>query len=129
MSGPRLKKPGKWRSRLYKTGPGRVDWKHRETGEAAAVVKGTNRRVVVVRSPDPKIFEEAIFVIREDLFHQGASADKVLAEARQAAGAYLRQTTGTPKRGFLSRIPAALYAGLGAAAAGIAWLAFRFVGV
>ena len=129
MSGLRLKKPGKWRARLYKTGPGRVDWKHRETGEAAAVVKGTNRRVVVVRSPDPKIFEEAIFVIREDLFHQGTSADKVLAEARQAAGAYLRRTTGTPKRGLLSRIPAALYAGLGAAVAGIAWLAFRFVGV
>lgn len=95
------------------------------------MVRGTNRRVVVVRSPDPGIFEEAIFVIREDLFHQGASADKVLAEARQAANAYLRKTTGRTPKGFwrLRRLPAALYAGLGAAAAGVAWLAFRFVGV
>ena len=121
--------PGKWLARLYKKGPGRVDWKHWETGEAPAMVKGTNRRVVVVRSPDPRIFEEAIFVIREDLFHQGASAEKVLAEAKQAARAYLRKTTGGPRRRFLSHIPATLYAGLGAVAAGIAWLAFRFVGV
>ena len=92
------------------------------------MVRGTNRRVVVVRSPDPKIFEEAIFVVREDLFHQGSSADKVLAEAKRAAGAYLRKTTGSPRRGFFARIPAMLYAGPGAAAAGIAWLAFRFVG-
>lgn len=98
-------------------------------GEAPTMVKGTNRRVVVVKSPDPQIFEEAIFVIREDLFHRGSSADKVMSEARQAANAYLRKTTGLRRRGFLTRIPAALYAGLGAAAAGIAWLAFRFVGV
>ena len=54
------------------------------------MVKGTNRRVVVVKSPDPSIFEEAIFVVREDLFHRGNSAEKVMNEARRAAGAYLR---------------------------------------
>ncbi len=91
------------------------------------MVRGTNRRVVVVRSPDPQIFEEAIFIIREDLFRREDSADKVLRQARQAANAYLRKTT--PPRRWYARLPATLYAGLGAVAAGIAWLAFRLVGV
>lgn len=92
------------------------------------MVRGTNRRVVVVRSPDPRVFEEAIFVIREDLFHRDASAEKVLAEARMAARAYLRKSV-PPRRGLRFRVPAAVYAAMGAAAAGIAWLALRFVGV
>ena len=91
------------------------------------MVRGTNRRVVVVRSPDPQIFEEAIFIIREDLFRREDSADKVLRQARQAANAYLGRTVG--KRRWYARLPATLYAGLGAVAAGIAWLAFRLVGV
>ena len=93
------------------------------------MVRGTNRRVVVVKSPDPQIFEEAIFVIRDDLFHRGSSADKVLLEARQAANAYLRKATGTQRPRLWARLPTAIAAGLGAAAAGIAWLAFRLVGV
>ena len=125
----RLRFPGKRRPRLHKNGRERLDWKHRETEEAAALVKGTNRRVVVVKSPDPRIFEEAIFVIREDLFHREMSSDRVLREARQAARAYLRGATGKGRRRWLTRLPASLYAGLGAAAAGIAWLAFRLVGV
>ena len=93
------------------------------------MVKGTNRRVVVVKSPDPRIFEEAIFVVREDLFHRDSSADKVLLEARQAANNYLRKTTGLRRRRLLERLPATLYAAMGAAAAGIAWLAYHLVGV
>ena len=29
------------------------------------MVKGIARRVVVVKSPDPKVFDEAIFLVRE----------------------------------------------------------------
>lgn len=92
------------------------------------MVKGTNRRVVVVRSPDPQFFEEAIFVIREDLFRREGSPEQVLRQARQAAGAYLRRTA-PPRRRSRLRLPATLFAGLGAAAAGIAWLCLRLVGV
>lgn len=120
--------PGKRRAKLYKKGRGRENWKHWEMGEAPAMVRGTNRRVVVVRSPDPRIFEEAIFVIREDLFRREGSAETVLREARRAAGAYLRKSAPSRRR-FSLRLPAPLYAGLGAAAAGIAWLCFHFVGV
>ncbi len=119
----------KWKRRLHKRTGRRLDWKHRETEEAAGLVRGTDRRVVVVRSPDPQIFEEAIFIVREDLFHRGNSAEKVMAEARRAAGSYLRGATGLRRPPIWRRVPAALFAGLGAAAAGIAWLAFRLVGV
>lgn len=30
------------------------------------MVKGTSRQVIVVHSPDPKLFEQAIFILRED---------------------------------------------------------------
>ena len=124
MSPGRLRSPGKGLPRLHKNGNDRLHWKHRETGEAAAMVKGTNRRVVIVRSPDPRIF-----VIREDLFRREDSADAVLREARQAANAYLRGAESSRRTGRFPRLSASVYAGLGAAAAGIAWLAFRLVGV
>ena len=34
------------------------------------MVKGTSRRVIVVDSPDPKLFEQAIFIVRNDAFTQ-----------------------------------------------------------
>ena len=50
------------------------------------MVKGISRQVIVVHSPDPKLFEQAIFIVREDAMQgEGVTADKVLAEARQAA--------------------------------------------
>lgn len=129
MNRGRLKFPGKRLPRLHKNGTVRLNWKHWETGEGPTMVRGTNRRVVVVKSPDPQIFEEAIFVIRDDLFRREGSADAVLREARKAANAYLRRTTAPRRTGWFARLPASLYAGLGAAAAGIAWLALRLVGV
>ena len=30
------------------------------------MVKGINRQVIVVRSPDPSLFEQAIFLLRPD---------------------------------------------------------------
>ena len=127
--GQRTRSPRKKLAGLYKKGSRRADLKQREMGEAPTMVRGTNRRVVVVRSPDPKIFEEAIFVVREDLFRQASSADKVMSEARKAARSYLDRAVGTKRRPFLARIPTAIYAGIGALAAAVAWLAFRFVGV
>ena len=59
------------------------------------MVKGISRRVIVVRSPDPRFFEQAIFLMKEDAFHNNTvSADQVVAEARQAAAGYLRRSAG-----------------------------------
>lgn len=94
------------------------------------MVKGTSKRVIVVKSPDPRIFEEAIFVIREDFAGQaGVSADDVLKEAQQAASSFI----GTFKAGrtrripFYYRLPAPFVAAVGAAATGITWLAVKML--
>ena len=56
------------------------------------MVKGITRQVILVKSPDPRLFEEAIFIVKEEaLAREGVSADKVLREARQAADGYIRQ--------------------------------------
>ena len=51
------------------------------------MVKGISRRVVVVRPPDPSVFEEAIFVVREN---RNAPRD-VRREACAVAETYLRR--------------------------------------
>ena len=97
-----------------------------ERGGEGRVVKGTARRVIVVKSPDPKIFEEAIFIIREDVFAQkGVSAAGLMEEARRIAGSYGK------RRGFFrrlfSRMSAGAIAACGAAATGLAWLAVKLL--
>ena len=65
------------------------------------MVKGTNRHVIVVRSPDPQVFEEAIFVLREE-YLRGRRAEQAMEEARRAASDYLRRQ-GAPERKRTSR--------------------------
>lgn len=66
-----------------------------------SVVKGVARRAVIVRSPDPRMFEEAIFIVREDYANAG--------RREQGGGAQ----TGAPRRRGLSarHCPAAEDAG------------------
>ena len=123
-----MKRLRKGRPMLYKKRMGRLQWKQGHSREAGIMVKGTNRRVIVVRSPDPKIFDEAIFILKEDYLKRGGSVEDVLEEARRAAGDYLRKnaTRSRPCRGRLSpRWWAAAVAAVGCAA----WLTVRLVGV
>jgi hypothetical protein len=45
------------------------------------MVKGISRQVIVVQSPDPKLFEQAIFILREG--QRGISDDMLLKEANR----------------------------------------------
>ena len=84
------------------------------------MVKGITRQVILVKSPDPRLFEEAIFIVKEEaLAREGVSADKVLREARQAADGYLRQGRAWNRR--LERVPAPAWGALGAALASAGW--------
>ena len=50
------------------------------------MVKGTSRRVIVVDSPDPKLFEQAIFIVKNDAFSQeGVTSQQILGEACRIA--------------------------------------------
>ena len=54
------------------------------------MVKGVTKRVVVVRCPDTRFFDEAIFMVREDAV-AGMDPEAVLKEACRAADGYIRQ--------------------------------------
>ncbi len=84
------------------------------------MVKGVSRRVIVVRSPDPRLFEEAIFIVREEALRgKGVSAEQVLQEARQVARGYVKRNT--PLMRLLRRVPIPAYIALGALAATACW--------
>ena len=69
------------------------------------MVKGITRQVILVKSPDPRLFEEAIFIVKEEaLAREGVTAEHVLKEARRAADGYLKQGKAWNRR--LERLPA-----------------------
>ena len=49
------------------------------------MVKGISRRVILVKSPDPRLFEEAIFIVREDALNRGVDADQGMGAAAATA--------------------------------------------
>lgn len=86
------------------------------------MVKGISRQVIVVGQPDTKLFEQAIFILREDALGQNGVTDhQLLQEACQAADRYVRSRTDKPKKhrpkwsGLLPML-------LGSALTGLAWL-------
>lgn len=42
------------------------------------MVKGISRQVIVVHSPDPKLFEQAIFILKEDTVGSGGITEEML---------------------------------------------------
>ena len=81
------------------------------------MVKGISRQVIVVKSPDPKLFEQAIFILREDaLGSQGLSDKMILRQAQQAADGYFSK-----KNRRVRHLPGAVYALAGALATGFLW--------
>lgn len=90
------------------------------------MVKGVARRVIVVKTPDRRLFEQAIFIVKEDAFtREGVTAEQVLAEAQRVADGYVRRNSGLRKK--LLRIPAPAYAAAGAMAATAAWALALFL--
>lgn len=81
------------------------------------MVKGISRRVIVVDSPDPQIFEQAIFILRTD--GGGVSSQQLVDQAVRIAKSYAR-CQGLPRRRI--RVPGWLWAAIGAAAIGLTWL-------
>ena len=83
------------------------------------MVKGVNKRVIMVKSPDPRLFEQAIFILREDAFTEGVSADQILQEAQKVAKSYVKRNTKVGK--WMKAIPAPAWAAAGALVATAAW--------
>ena len=80
------------------------------------MVKGISKQVIVVDSPDPKLFDQAIFILSEDAVGRGEVTEELLLkEAKSLIGPQ------TGKRNdFL--IFATVWASAGAFATGLVWL-------
>ena len=92
------------------------------------MVKGISRRVIVVDSPDPHIFEQAIFIVRNDAASGGGgvTSQQLVDQAVRIARNYTR-THGTSPAGIPKKLTPFVYALLGAAAIGLVWLAVYFL--
>lgn len=90
------------------------------------MVKGISRQVVVIRPPDSKLFEQAVFLIRDGaLPRSGVTEDDILREANAAAAACMEaKVRPSWLRGTLLR---AGYALIGAAATALLFLLFGAV--
>lgn len=90
------------------------------------MVKGITRQVILVKSPDPKLFEEAIFIVKEEAMNrEGVSAEQILKQARQAADGYLKGSRVTGR--LLQRWKGPLWGAAGAAAASLCWGLYLFL--
>ncbi len=87
------------------------------------MVKGVARQVIVVRQPDRRLFEQAIFIVKEDAVEGGVTAQQVLSEATRVAKGYVKRGRTEGKNGLLWGVCGVL---LGAALASILWAIFLF---
>ena len=80
------------------------------------MVKGISRQVIVVRSPDPQLFEQAIFILKDKAVAEGVTDEMLLRQAREAV-----RGAGRPKHRRLS-LYGPVWACGGAAVTGLVWL-------
>ena len=85
------------------------------------MVKGITKQAVLVRSPDPELFEQAIFIVRSDIASRsGVTAQKLVDEACRVA-----RSCGRPRpraRDLLHRGAPALWCSVGAGGIALIWL-------
>ena len=93
------------------------------------MVKGVSRRMIEVPSPDPELFEKAIFIVREDFAgEKGLTEKDILKEADRAVRGLVRPGEGRGRKA-LERLEAPVYAAAGAATAALAWAAVHAMGL
>ena len=80
------------------------------------MVKGISRQVIVVDAPEPKLFDQAIFILKDDM-GEGITDEALLKEAQKAIH-------GSDKSAWKRHIwlYGAFWAAAGALMTGAAWL-------
>ena len=81
------------------------------------MVKGISRQVIVVQSPGPELFEQAIFILKDNAVGEGVTDEALMKEAQQV----IRGGKPEKKRHFY--LYGAVWATVGALLTGIVWLA------
>ena len=89
------------------------------------VVKGVSRRVIVIKSPDLHIFDEAIFIVKEEALRAGGvTSDEIIKQAQQVADKYVRAHL---NKSWLAGLPAPAFAAFGAAVTALVWVLALYV--
>ena len=84
------------------------------------MVKGNSRQVILVQSPDPKLFEQAIFILKENAVgDKGVTDEQLLREANRILA------SGKRKSGV--NVSGILWACGGALTTGVFWLLTSFI--
>ncbi len=81
------------------------------------MVKGITKQVIVVHSPDPKLFEQAIFILKEDAVKEGVTDEVLLKEAKKAIN----------QREIPKTVSGPVWAFMGAGVTAIAWILTSFL--
>lgn len=85
------------------------------------MVKGISRQVIVLQSPDPELFDQAIFILKDTAVNNGFTEEKLLKEAKKLVKENRSECTKCRKGTEL------VWAGLGAAITGSVWLLFALL--
>ena len=81
------------------------------------MVKGITKQVIVVHSPEPKLFEQAIFILKEDAVGEGITDEMLLKEAKKAVNC----------RKIPRNLSGPVWACAGAGVTGLVWLLSNFL--
>ena len=81
------------------------------------MVKGISRQVIVVHSPDQKLFDQAIFILKDDAVGKEGVTDEMLLKAANK----LLHSSGKPQK-RKSVTFGVMWASAGALLTGLAWL-------
>ena len=81
------------------------------------MVKGISRQVIVVQSPDQKLFEQAIFILKDDAVGKDGITDEMLLKT---ANKLFHSSERGNKTGLVRY--GSFWALIGAMAIGLAWL-------
>lgn len=79
------------------------------------MVKGISRQVIVVQAPDPKLFEQAIFILKDEAVEKGITEEVLLQEAQSI----VRSGQGRKRKLYLY---GPVWACGGAIVTGLAWM-------
>ena len=80
------------------------------------MVKGISRQVIVVQSPEPKLFEQAIFILKDNM-GEGITDEVLLKEARK-----IIRSGESPRKKRYFYLYGGFWAAGGALLTGLAWL-------
>ena len=79
------------------------------------MVKGTSRQVIVVHAPEEKLFDQAIFILRDGAVGAGVSDEALLREAKGYLDSPVKR-----RAGWLHNGP--VWGAAGAGVTGLVWL-------